>query len=98
MSRTPKQQHTPTPWRALHCVVDAEGAAFVADCSSHPDWRTAEANAAFIVQTCNNHAALIDAAEDCIADLAHYVSTHGPGPDKRLAVLRAAIQKARGRS
>jgi hypothetical protein len=37
---------------------------------------------------------LLNAAIDCIADLEHYVSTHGPGPDKRLIKLKNAIQKA----
>ena len=31
------------------------------------------------------------AARAVLVDLAHYVSTHGPGPDKRLADLRAAL-------
>ncbi len=31
------------------------------------------------------------AALDVLADLDHYVSTHGPGPDKRLATLREAL-------
>ena len=39
---------------------------------------------------------LLDALEAVIPDLEHYVATHGPGPDKRLAAARAAIAKARG--
>ena len=39
---------------------------------------------------------LLKAAEDCRADLAHYVATHGPGPDRRLEALDAAITKAKG--
>ena len=39
---------------------------------------------------------LIDALEAVLPDLEHYVATHGPGPDKRLAIARAAIAKARG--
>jgi hypothetical protein len=39
---------------------------------------------------------LLEALEDCLADLQHYVSTHGPGPDSRLAKAEAAIAKAKG--
>ena len=39
---------------------------------------------------------LLEALEAVLPDLEHYVATHGPGPDKRLAAARAAIAKARG--
>ena len=39
---------------------------------------------------------LLEALEAVLPDLEHYVATHGPGPDKRLAVARAAIAKATG--
>jgi len=39
---------------------------------------------------------LLEALEAVIPDLEHYVATHGPGPDKRLAIARAAIAKAKG--
>ena len=39
---------------------------------------------------------LLAALEAVLPDLEHYVATHGPGPDKRLAMARAAIAKARG--
>ena len=42
------------------------------------------------------NADLLDALEAVLPDLEHYVATHGPGPDKRLAIARAAIAKARG--
>jgi len=32
------------------------------------------------------------AIKPCIADLEHYVSTHGPGPDKRLDYLSNAME------
>lgn len=35
------------------------------------------------------------AAAACIVDLDHYVSTHGPGPDVRLAALKAVLAKFR---
>ena len=31
------------------------------------------------------------AARACLVDLDHYASTHGPGPDRRLDELRAAL-------
>jgi hypothetical protein len=37
---------------------------------------------------------LLLALQDCLPDLEHYVSTHGPGPDKRLAKAKDAIAKA----
>lgn len=36
---------------------------------------------------------LIDATKECLADLKHYVATHGPGPDRRLANLQSKIQE-----
>lgn len=30
---------------------------------------------------------------ECLPDLEHYVSTHGPGPDKRLDALKAELKK-----
>lgn len=36
---------------------------------------------------------LLTAAKDVVADLKHYVSTHGPGPDRRLAALEQAIER-----
>ena len=39
---------------------------------------------------------LLEALEAILPDLEHYVATHGPGPDKRLAAARAAIAKAKG--
>lgn len=41
---------------------------------------------------------LLEAAQACLADLHHYVATHGPGPDRRLNALIAAIAKAIGDS
>ena len=34
---------------------------------------------------------LTDAVEAVLPDLDHYAVTHGPGPDKRLAALRAVL-------
>jgi hypothetical protein len=45
-----------------------------------------------------DRAALLAAAGDVLPDLEHYVATHGPGPDRRLAALQKVIAniKARG--
>ena len=37
---------------------------------------------------------LTDAIEPCLSDLQHYADTHGPGPDRRLAQLRAVLAAA----
>jgi len=37
------------------------------------------------------HRALVQAIEQCLPDLDHYASTHGPGPDDRLAHLRSVL-------
>jgi DNA-directed RNA polymerase subunit M/transcription elongation factor TFIIS len=39
---------------------------------------------------------LLAALETALDDLKHYASTHGPGPDRRLAACEQAIAKARG--
>lgn len=41
---------------------------------------------------------LLKALEACLPDLEHYVSTHGPGPDRRLDAARAALAKAKGKT
>ena len=35
---------------------------------------------------------LVRAMRDCVPDLQHYVATHGPGPDARLARLMDALE------
>lgn len=37
---------------------------------------------------------LLAALADCLPDLEHYASTHGPGPDRRLEAAKAAIARA----
>lgn len=41
---------------------------------------------------------LLAALEACLPDLKHYVATHGPGPDRRLADALVAIAKAKGKT
>ena len=63
--------------------------------SAHPDYlpRAEQiANARLIASAPE----LLEALEAVLPDLEHYVATHGPGPDKRLAIARAAIAKAKG--
>ena len=38
---------------------------------------------------------LLKAVRECLPDLRHYVSTHGPGPDKRLEKLLSVLEKMR---
>lgn len=38
----------------------------------------------------------IEALEAVVPDLEHYVSTHGPGPDVRLAAFKAALADVHG--
>ena len=94
---TPRPAHTPGPWtilpntphfvRAMH---PAEGMQPVATVY-HFDGELA-ANARLIASAPE----LLEALEAVLPDLEHYVATHGPGPDKRLAIARAAIAKAKG--
>ena len=52
----------------------------------------AEANARLIAAAPSLYAALVD----CLGDLGHYASTHGPGPDRRLEQAREAIRLVGG--
>jgi len=80
-----KELHIGTPTRTAACVYD--------DCAAGILVRSEiEANARLIASAPE----LIEALEAVLPDLEHYVATHGPGPDKRLAIARAAIAKARG--
>lgn len=94
---TTSPAHTPGPWtilpntphfvRAMH---PAEGMQPVATVY-HFDGELS-ANARLIASAPE----LLEALEAVLPDLEHYVATHGPGPDKRLAAARAAIAKAKG--
>ena len=41
---------------------------------------------------------LAEAISQCLPDLDHYVATHGPGPDVRLANLRKALALLKDRN
>jgi hypothetical protein len=47
----------------------------------------------FLKRIMDTREELIQAVEDCLPDLKHYASTHGPGPDRRLEALRKALDK-----
>lgn len=94
-------KHTPAPWTCnVGLIVHAnKGETFIAQCGKDREGyrlgiprSEAEANALLMAAAPD----LLIAAQDALADLAHYVSTHGPGPDRRLAALQAAIAKAEG--
>lgn len=84
--------HTPGPWNA----APAPRLGFVAWTDALGDLpntgEEGDANARLIAAA----PALLAALEDVLADLRHYVSTHGPGPDARLARAEAAIAQATG--
>lgn len=87
-------KHTPGPWQRDGLSISAPQRGVVARCP------TVKNGGVF---DCSDNAHLIAAAPDllealkeCLPDLEHYASTHGPGPDRRLEQARAAIAKARG--
>ena len=90
--------HTPGPWDvepkgSRHFVDGADGLTVAyLDRAGVRERSEIEANARLIASAPE----LIEALEAVLPDLEHYVATHGPGPDKRLAIARAANAKARG--
>ena len=89
--------HTPGPWNACKpSKPTGNGAAGRWSvqsneqpiCGVYNDCQ--EANARLIAAAPD----LLSALEECLPDLKHYVSTHGPGPDRRLATAIAAIARA----
>ena len=95
---TPRPSHTPGPWDvepkgSRHFVDGADGLTVAyLDRAGVRERIEIEANALLIAAAPE----LIEALEAVLPDLEHYVATHGPGPDKRLAIARAAIAKAKG--
>ena len=82
--------HTPGPWTFKRGVYRIE--VRTTPERSYAFSLSDEANARLIASAPE----LLEALEAVLPDLEHYVATHGPGPDKRLAIARAAIAKARG--
>lgn len=104
--KTTRATHTPGPWEAAHPGnYDADGIAVYARNKAGlrytiaavrylgtADPAPAEANARLIAAA----PALLKACEAIITDLERFVSRQGPGPDARLAALKAAIAQAEG--
>ena len=83
------RQHTPGPWTVDNQYIHGpDGIRFLAVAGDG----AGQSNARLIAAAPE----LLDALEAVLPDLEHYVATHGPGPDKRLALARAAIAKASG--
>ena len=61
-------------------------------CAKSP-WDEADLDAGIIYSESN--CKRVAALELIVPDMQHYVSTHGSGPDKRLDVAYAAIERAR---
>ena len=95
---TQRPAYTPGPWDvepkgSRHFIDGADGLTVAyLDRAGVRERSEIEANARLIASAPE----LIEALEAVLPDLEHYVATHGPGPDKRLAAARAAIAKARG--
>ena len=101
-------KHTPGPWEAVITVCGfwnvrepggisgGRGVATIGFQKIDRSWvidDVDEANARLIAAAPELLAALVD----CIPDLERFVSTQGPGPDRRLEVARAAIARATGK-
>ena len=85
--------HTPRPWKVTRwsdkrLSVD-RGTHSIATLNDSGD--ETEANARLITAAPD----LLAALDAVLPDLEHYVATHGPGPDRRLAQARAAIAAAK---
>lgn len=101
--KTTRATHTPGPWRIARTSdgreVIAEDAGQILTIAyaqaylhkASPD-DEARANARLIAAA----PALLKACEAIITDLERFVSRQGPGPDARLAALKAAIAQAEG--
>lgn len=71
--------HTPTPWRVYdhmpNCIEDAMGNDVFAQAMNKGSERN-EANAAFIVQACNAHDALVAALRDVLSQYLLFVNVN----------------------
>lgn len=94
-----KSKHTPGPW-----IISPNKTKYGSIVIFHhvyrdlrpvcriPEDRPIEqiANARLIAKAWNIPE-IVEAIKECIPDLEHYISTHGPGPDKRLERLNAVL-------
>ena len=89
-----KDKHTSGPWTVEYdgtTVVMGGQCVIVAPAKDGSTREEEKANAALIAAA----PCLLAALELIVPDMQHYVSTHGSGPDKRLDVAYAAIERAR---
>ena len=89
-----KDKHTGGPWSVEYdgtTVVMGGQCVIVAPAKDGSTREEEKANAALIAAA----PCLLAALELIVPDMQHYVSTHGSGPDKRLDVAYAAIERAR---
>jgi hypothetical protein len=89
-----KDKHTSGPWTVESdgsTVVMGGQCVIVAPAKDGSTREEEKANAALIAAA----PCLLAALELIVPDMQHYVSTHGSGPDKRLDVAYAAIERAR---
>tara|TARA_R110002094_G_scaffold24225_3_gene36452 strand:+ start:497 stop:778 length:282 start_codon:yes stop_codon:yes gene_type:complete len=89
-----KDKHTGGPWAVEYdgtTVVMGGQCVIVAPAKDGSTREEEKANAALIAAA----PCLLAALELIVPDMQHYVSTHGSGPDKRLDVAYAAIERAR---
>ena len=106
---TPRPAYTPGPWEVggkvgLYCddvqiTSNKEPVAIAVPRRSYDILSRARRSPAELSANARLIASapeLIEALEAVLQDLEHYVATHGPGPDKRLAIARAAIARAKG--
>ena len=92
--------HTPGPWQSF---ADDQGHDIIAEDGAHIA-RVEPVNSLCPAEEQDANGNLLAAAPDLLAaikaalpDLQHYVATHGPGPDARLAAVVTAIAKAEGK-
>jgi len=84
----PNTQHTPGAVEAARIIMN--GAYYMGTLYGR---KTAE-GLADLIDRKTAAPDLLKALQNCLPDLQHYASTHGPGPDKRLEAARAAIAEA----
>ena len=106
VTATPSSAHTPGPWKVR---VSHNGALRGYSIEHEDETLRSIVARNWEHELCEEHGnslpnarliaaapELLEALEAVLPDLEHYVATHGPGPDKRLAAAREAIAKATG--
>lgn len=87
--------HTPGPWGIKvepdMFIITAPRLEYASEICACPNSNAIDMRNAHLIAAAPD---LLLAMQECLPDLEHYVRTHGPGPDVRLAKARAAITKA----